>query len=88
MGAVSGSEGAQPCAPPGGKLGRGLEDVTLRNRLGQLSTLSGKAGVSVDEKDDLFSPLLWAVWGEGRKKVALPMVVYVAGVTGPPHTHK
>lgn len=63
---VSGSEGAQPCAPPGRKLGWGLEEVTLWNRLGQLSTLSGKTGVSVDEKKDLLSPLLW---GEGRKKM-------------------
>ena len=66
---VSESEGAQPCAPPGRKLGRGLE-VTLWNRLGQLSTLGGKIGVSVDEKNDLFSPLLWVAWGEGRKKMA------------------
>lgn len=67
---VSESEGAQPCAPAGRKLGRGLVEVTLWNRLGQLSTLGGKTGVSVDEKNDLFSPLLWVLWGEGRKKMA------------------
>lgn len=85
---VSGSEGPHPCAPPGRKLGWGLEGVTLWNRLGQLSTLSGKTGVSVDEKNDLVSPLLWVVWGEGRKKMVPAKAVYEAGVTGPPHRRK